>query len=302
MDDAPKTLLITLTGKDRPGVTSAIFDALAGVRGRGPRHRADRAAPPAGARVLVTAPRDWKKLRDAHRAHGRRARHDRRGRPRRRGQQGPSRRPLARHAHRQPAARRRPSPRSPAGSPTPAPTSTASSGWRATPSPRSSSHVSGVDPDRLRPIAGRRRPCGRASTSPSSRASLLRRGMRLIVMDVDSTLIQGEVIEMIAAHAGCEAEVARVTEAGDARRARLRGVAAPAGRAARGRRLRRRSTRSTTTWSSPPGARTMVRTLRRSATGSRSSRAASARSPTGSPPTSASTSPAPTSSRSSTAG
>jgi phosphoserine phosphatase len=37
--------------------------------------------------------------------------------------------------------------------------------------------------------------------------------MRLIVMDVDSTLIQGEVIEMLAAHAGCEAEVARVTDA-----------------------------------------------------------------------------------------
>ena len=37
-------------------------------------------------------------------------------------------------------------------------------------------------------------------------------GKRLIVMDVDSTLIQGEVIEMLAAHAGCEAEVARVTE------------------------------------------------------------------------------------------
>ncbi|WP_300679482.1 phosphoserine phosphatase SerB [Nocardioides sp.] len=43
-------------------------------------------------------------------------------------------------------------------------------------------------------------------------ASLLRHGMRLIVMDVDSTLIHGEVIEMIAAHAGCEAEVAEVTE------------------------------------------------------------------------------------------
>jgi len=37
--------------------------------------------------------------------------------------------------------------------------------------------------------------------------------MRLIVMDVDSTLIQGEVIEMLAAHAGCEEEVAKVTEA-----------------------------------------------------------------------------------------
>ena len=39
-------------------------------------------------------------------------------------------------------------------------------------------------------------------------ANLLRRGMRLIVMDVDSTLIQGEVIEMLASYAGCEAEVA----------------------------------------------------------------------------------------------
>ena len=33
------------------------------------------------------------------------------------------------------------------------------------------------------------------------------------MMDVDSTLIQGEVIEMLAAHAGCDAEVAAVTEA-----------------------------------------------------------------------------------------
>jgi phosphoserine phosphatase len=33
------------------------------------------------------------------------------------------------------------------------------------------------------------------------------------VMDVDSTLIQGEVIEMLAAHAGYQAEVAAVTEA-----------------------------------------------------------------------------------------
>lgn len=41
---------------------------------------------------------------------------------------------------------------------------------------------------------------------------ILRHAQRLVVMDVDSTLIQGEVIEMIAAHAGCEAEVADVTE------------------------------------------------------------------------------------------
>jgi len=45
------------------------------------------------------------------------------------------------------------------------------------------------------------------------RAGLARRAKRLIVFDVDSTLIQGEVIEMLAAHAGVEDEVRRVTEA-----------------------------------------------------------------------------------------
>jgi phosphoserine phosphatase len=43
-------------------------------------------------------------------------------------------------------------------------------------------------------------------------AGLSRRAKRLVVFDVDSTLITGEVIEMLAAHAGSEAEVARVTE------------------------------------------------------------------------------------------
>jgi phosphoserine phosphatase len=46
-----------------------------------------------------------------------------------------------------------------------------------------------------------------------SPAGLARRGRRLVVMDVDSTLIQDEVIELLAAHAGREAEVAAVTEA-----------------------------------------------------------------------------------------
>jgi phosphoserine phosphatase len=38
------------------------------------------------------------------------------------------------------------------------------------------------------------------------------RGTYLVVMDVDSTLIQDEVIELIARHAGCEDEVREVTE------------------------------------------------------------------------------------------
>ena len=42
---------------------------------------------------------------------------------------------------------------------------------------------------------------------------ILRHAQRLVVMDVDSTLVQGEVIEMLAEHAGCADEVAAVTEA-----------------------------------------------------------------------------------------
>jgi phosphoserine phosphatase len=47
------------------------------------------------------------------------------------------------------------------------------------------------------------------------RAGLARRSKRLIVFDVDSTLVQGEAIEMLAARAGdrAEAEVRAVTEA-----------------------------------------------------------------------------------------
>ncbi len=43
--------------------------------------------------------------------------------------------------------------------------------------------------------------------------SLSRRAKRLIVFDVDSTLIQGEVIEMLAARVGVEEEVAAITDA-----------------------------------------------------------------------------------------
>ncbi|OBI48295.1 phosphoserine phosphatase SerB [Mycobacterium kyorinense] len=43
--------------------------------------------------------------------------------------------------------------------------------------------------------------------------SLSRRAKRLIVFDVDSTLIQGEVIEMLAARSGAQDEVAAITDA-----------------------------------------------------------------------------------------
>ncbi|MGH3887061.1 MAG: phosphoserine phosphatase SerB [Pseudonocardiaceae bacterium] len=45
------------------------------------------------------------------------------------------------------------------------------------------------------------------------RVGLARRAKRLVVFDVDSTLVQGEVIEVLAEHAGCGAEVRAITEA-----------------------------------------------------------------------------------------
>jgi phosphoserine phosphatase len=45
------------------------------------------------------------------------------------------------------------------------------------------------------------------------REGLTRRAKRLIVFDVDSTLIQGEVIEMLAARAGFEPQVKEITDA-----------------------------------------------------------------------------------------
>jgi phosphoserine phosphatase len=45
------------------------------------------------------------------------------------------------------------------------------------------------------------------------RSDLDLHGQRLVVMDVDSTLIRDEVIELIAAHAGCQEDVAAVTAA-----------------------------------------------------------------------------------------
>src|SRR5215510_14638500 len=61
----PETLLITLTGKDRPGVTSTIFATLsrAGVEVVDIEQIVLRRRLILG--VLVTIPRDWKKLRDA---------------------------------------------------------------------------------------------------------------------------------------------------------------------------------------------------------------------------------------------
>lgn len=95
-----------------------------------------------------------------------------------------------------------------------------------------------------------------------SPGGLARRGRRLVVMDVDSTLIQDEVIELLARHAGREAEVTAVTEA--AMRGELdfagslhRRVEALAGLPVSVIEEVREAVRLT------PGARTLVRTLKR---------------------------------------
>ena len=71
--------------------------------------------------------------------------------------------------------------------------------------------VSGADPVSLR-TALARVAVDTGVDVAVQRAGLYRRAMRLIVMDVDSTLIQDEVIDLLAARAGCAAQVAQVTE------------------------------------------------------------------------------------------
>ncbi|MBV9452309.1 MAG: phosphoserine phosphatase SerB [Streptosporangiaceae bacterium] len=72
--------------------------------------------------------------------------------------------------------------------------------------------VSGADPAPLREDLARAAAAHGVDVAVQ-RGGLHRRAMRLIVMDVDSTLIQDEVIDLLATRAGCAAEVAKVTEA-----------------------------------------------------------------------------------------
>ncbi len=94
------------------------------------------------------------------------------------------------------------------------------------------------------------------------RSGLQRRAKRLVVMDVDSTLVQGEVIELLAEEAGCLGDVQRITEQAmrgevdfteslETRVALLAGLPEEALDAVRSKVLL------------APGARTLVRTLRR---------------------------------------
>ncbi|GAA3832603.1 phosphoserine phosphatase SerB [Nocardioides panacisoli] len=211
MSEPDDTLLITLTGKDRPGVTSAVFTALshAGVHVLDVEQILLRRRLVLG--VLVTAPRDGKKLRrtveetaaalemtvDFEKGTG-----DNRER-----RQGRSHVTVI-------------------GAPLKAAAMAAIAGRIADcggnidridrmaryPVTAIELHVSGAPPERLRTLLAREAVEHGIDIAVQA-ATMLRHGIRLIVMDVDSTLIQGEVIEMLAAHAGFEKEVAAVTEA-----------------------------------------------------------------------------------------
>ena len=206
----PETLLITLTGKDRPGVTSTIFSTLAqaGVEVLDVEQIVLRRRLVLG--VLVTLPREWKRVREeVERTASALDMHvevDRGTGDNRTRREGRSHVTVI-------------------GSPLKATAMAAVAGRIADsganidriermaryPVTAIDLHVSGSDPDALRAmLAGEAARQGiDVAVQP---ATLLRRSLRLIVMDVDSTLIQGEVIEMLAAHAGCETEVAEVTE------------------------------------------------------------------------------------------
>lgn len=121
--------------------------------------------------------------------------------------------------------------------------------------------VSGADPDVLQATLARVAYEHGVDVAVQENG-IRRHAQRLVVMDVDSTLIQGEVIEMLAAHAGCEAEVAAVTERAmrgeldfaqslHARVAKLEGVPVSA----------LDEVYASLTYT--PGARTMIRTLKR---------------------------------------
>jgi phosphoserine phosphatase len=209
--DQANTLLITLTGKDRPGVTSTVFDTLAAFGGEVLDIEQIVLRRRLVLGVLVTAPRDWKALRDAMvrvaadldmQVEVDRGTGDNRARPEGRSHVTVLGMPLRPQAVAAIAGR------------------IADTGANIDRIERMARypvtaielHVSGADPDRLRVTLAEEAAAQSVDVAVQP-ATLLRHGMRLIVMDVDSTLVQGEVIEMLAEHAGCLDDVARVTEA-----------------------------------------------------------------------------------------
>ena len=206
----PETLLITLTGRDRPGVTSSVFAALsgAGVEVLDIEQIVLRGRLILG--VLVTAPRNVAKVATSVQDTAARLGMavevesgvgDNRARAEGRSHVTVIGAPLRSSAMAAIAGR------------------IADAGANIDRIERMARypvtaidlHVSGTSTEALRTVLAAE--AARQSVDVAVQpANLLRRGTRLIVMDVDSTLIQGEVIELLAAHSGHQAEVAAVTE------------------------------------------------------------------------------------------
>jgi phosphoserine phosphatase len=72
--------------------------------------------------------------------------------------------------------------------------------------------ISGADPAILR-AALASESARRGVDVAVQRGGLHRRAMRLVLMDVDSTLVSGEAIDLLATRAGCAAKVAEITAA-----------------------------------------------------------------------------------------
>ncbi|WP_020573760.1 phosphoserine phosphatase SerB [Actinopolymorpha alba] len=259
-DPTVTTLLVTLTGRDRPGVTSAVFDALApfSVEVLDVEQVVLRGRLVLG--VLVTAPRDEIRLRKTVEKVARNLGMEVEvesgagdNLPRRLGRS---------HV-------------TVLGHPLPARAVSAIAGRIADtggnidrivriaryPVIAIELDVSGTDPDMLRNALAIEAADQEVDVAVQP-AGLYRRAKRLVVLDVDSTLIQGEVIEMLAAHAGYLDEVTRVTAAAmrgelDFAESLRRRVALLAGVDADALDDVRRKVQLT------PGARTLVRTLKR---------------------------------------
>jgi phosphoserine phosphatase len=208
--DALPTLLVTLVGKDRPGVTSAVFTALSayGVEVLDIEQVVLRRRLVLG--VLVTMPRDEHGLRrslertaadlgmdvDIERGTG-----DNRARREGRSHVTVLGHPLRPSAVSAIAGR------------------IADTGANIDRIVRMARYpvtaveldVSGAQPELLRTLLSTEAAHQGVDIAVQA-AGLMRHGRKLVVMDVDSTLVQGEVIEMLAQHAGSASEVAEITE------------------------------------------------------------------------------------------
>ncbi|MEJ7705977.1 MAG: phosphoserine phosphatase SerB [Nocardioidaceae bacterium] len=121
--------------------------------------------------------------------------------------------------------------------------------------------VSGADFDQLRSLLAAEAAQQQVDVAVQ-RAGLVRHGRRLLVLDVDSTLVQGEAIDVLAEHAGVGPQVAAITER--AMRGEFEFEASVRERVALLKGLDAGALDETyAAMSLSPGARTLIRTLKR---------------------------------------